>query len=144
MELRLKKWILFNFVGHRRMNITIFLFTNILKFYMVTAHPSMPLFRNFSNFQYMFAQNTLFNLRKPQKIIHGQITDENWFGCLWLQFIHFWPDRNFFSRNGKLDSPPIIYNEKSKKFSMRTWSKCRMVHFILTHRVTLHPNLPQN
>ena len=27
---------------------------------------------------------------------------------------------------------------------MRTWSKCRMVHFILTHRVTSHPKLPQN
>lgn len=67
--IKIKKWILFNFVGHRRMNITIFLFTNILKFHMVTAHPSMPLFRKFSNFQYMFAQNTLFNLRKPQKSI---------------------------------------------------------------------------
>lgn len=69
MDIRLKKWILFNFVGPRRMNITIFLFTNILKFHMVTAHPSMPLFQKFSNFQYVSAQNTLFNLRKPQKII---------------------------------------------------------------------------
>lgn len=103
-----KKCRLFNFVGRKRMNITIFLLTNILKFHMVTAHPIMPLFQKFSNFQYISAQNIPFNLRKPQKVI--QWANNGW-KMIWMFMVTVHPfltRSQISSRNGKVDSPPII------------------------------------